>query len=272
VVKKMAVENVWIIDSLSGICIYDWCHETKEKTIDEQLVSGLLLAFKNFSSEAGLVDINAIEGIDRKLAYQSDDRFIIASICHSKDYEPLINKTLQGILKDFRKKYKKHLENDTSSDVSPYKTFQDDLESKLEGSSSPRSWISLLVGTIVGMVVVGSVFLAFALTRSMIIDALPETGNLVGLIILLVGFIFGGFVGGLIAGDRRFGMIASFILVIVIFVLFVALFSVVWESTTEKIFYPLVYLLTFTILSLSGGYTGGFLKERRSFYPMTTEI
>ncbi|NHK30452.1 MAG: hypothetical protein FK730_03815 [Asgard group archaeon] len=267
----MAVENVWIIDSLSGICIYDWCHETKEKTIDEQLVSGLLLAFKNFSSEAGLVDINAIEGINRKLAYQSDDRYIIASICHSKDYEPLINRTLQGILKDFRKKYKKQLEDDTS-DVSPYRTFDDDLENKLEGSSSSRTWISLLVGSIVGMFVIGAVFLVFALMRTRIIAALPETGNLVGLIILLVGFIIGGFVGGLLAGDRKFGMIASFILVIIIFVLFVALFSVAWVTTTEKIFYPLVYLITFTIISLSGGYTGGFLKERRSFYPITTQI
>ncbi|NHJ38829.1 MAG: hypothetical protein FK731_02270 [Asgard group archaeon] len=268
----MAIENVWIIDSSSGICIYDWCHETKEKTIDEQLVSGLLLAFKNFSSEAGLVDISAIEGIDRKLAYQSDDRFIIASICHTNDYEPLINKTLQGFLREFRKKYKSHLEEDSSSDVSPYRTFDENIETKLEGSTTPRTWISLLVGSIVGMFVIGAVFLAFALTRETISNVLPETGDIVGLIILLIGFIIGGFVGGLLAGDRKYGMIASFILVIIIFALFVAFFSVAWETIEQRIFYPLVYLLTFTILSLSGGYTGGFLRERRSFYPMTTDI
>lgn len=266
----MAVENVWIIDSLSGICIYDWCHETKDKTIDEQLVSGLLLAFKNFSSEAGLVDISAIEGIDRKLAYQSDDRFIIASICHSKDYEPLINKTLQGLLKDFRKKYKKHLE-DSSSDVSPFRTFDEDLETKLEGSSSSRTWISLCVGAIIGMLTIGVFFIAYYFIIN--ISSLTYSTE-IGFIALLVGYILAGMVSGIIAGDRRFGLISAFLTVLPIFPLVVVFTSIAWTdpSIIDYIYYSLLYFMLFVIFSMMGGLIGGFIKERKFFYPMISDI
>ncbi|NHJ31378.1 MAG: hypothetical protein FK732_00805, partial [Asgard group archaeon] len=170
----MAIENIWIIDSRSGICIFDWCTEHKEKTIDEQLVSGLLLAFKSFSSEAGLVDINAIEGIDKKLAYQADDRFIIASICHSKDYEPLINRTLQGLLADFRKKYKHLIDENSTTDVSPFRAFTEDLEAKLEGTTAIRNIVSLIVGAIVMTALVGSFFVIFFFVDDYINAALPE--------------------------------------------------------------------------------------------------
>ncbi|NHJ48243.1 MAG: hypothetical protein FK733_10695 [Asgard group archaeon] len=261
----MAIENVWIIDSFSGICIFDWCHETKEKTIDEQLVSGLLLAFRNFSSEAGLVEISAIEGIDRKLAYQADDRFIIASICHSKDFEPLINKSLQGLLKDFRKKYKKLLDEDQTTDVSPFRTFSNDIEETIEGTSAARTWISISVGSIMGMLMIGVFFIAFYFLNQITEYAF---------VVFIAGFIFAGFVSGLIAGDRRFGIISSFITVLPIFPFVILLARLGWENPTitDYIYYSLLYFLLFVIFSMMGGIIGGYFKERRKFYPMTEFI
>ncbi|RLI67644.1 MAG: hypothetical protein DRP02_14140 [Candidatus Gerdarchaeota archaeon] len=264
----MAIENVWIIDLNSGICIYDWYHESKEKTIDEQLVSGLLLAFRNFSSEAGLVDISAIEGLDRKLAYKTDDRFIIAAICHSKDYEPLINKTLLDILKMFRQKYEDILK-DSTTDVSPFRTFDEVLVERLKGTVAARTVISTLSGAITSMVTIGLFFIAYYFLIGIIKSAIPNGGNIVGLIILLIGFIIAGFVGGLIAGERKFGIIASFVSVILIFVLFVAFFSREWETLTELVFNSILFFLLFSIMAFTGGLLGGYLKERRYFYPIT---
>jgi len=265
----LAIENLWIIDSNSGICIYDWYHHTKEKTIDEQLVSGLLIAFRNFSSEAGLVDISAIEGLDRKLAYKADDRFIIAAICHSKDYEPLINKTLLDILKMFRKKYRDILK-DSTTDVSPFRTFDEDLVARLEGKTYARTVISTSVGVISSMVIIAAFFVGYYFFINKLITILPpeKGGYIVGLIIILVGFIVGGFVGGLIAGERRFGIIASLISVLPVFSLFIAFFSSDWTDLTKLIFYSLLYFLLFSIMALLGGLLGGYLKERRFLYPM----
>ena len=37
VVRNLAIENIWIIDSSSGICIFDWYARPRDKNIDEQL-------------------------------------------------------------------------------------------------------------------------------------------------------------------------------------------------------------------------------------------
>jgi len=265
----LAIENIWIIDSNSGICIFDWYHETKEKTIDEQLVSGLLLAFRNFSSEAGLVDISAIEGIDRKLAYKADDRFIIASICHSKDFEPLIEKTLLGLLEDFKRKYKELLDSGATTDVSPFRTFDEDIIEKLEGTTSSRTAVSTLVGSIISMAIIAVAFITYAFTIGPLAASVPDGGHIIGLIILLVGFITAGFFGGLVAGGRRLGIIASFISVIPVFAIFYGFYSGDWTSVTQKIFYALLYFLLFSVFALSGGVIGGYSKEKRFLYPMT---
>ena len=268
---NLAIENIWMIDSHSGICIYDWCTETKEKTIDEQLVSGLLLAFRNFSSEAGLVDISAIEGIDRKLAYKADDRFIIASICHSKDYEPLVDETLLGLLKDFRKKYKHLLDEGATTDVSPFRTFDENITNKLEGTTASRNIISLSVGAIITAALIGAMFAVYFFTITPIRNALPESGGLLGLMILLVGFIIGGFFGGLVAGERRFGMIASFISVLPITGFFIAFFRVDWDTMSKMIINSALFFLLFSVMAISGGLLGGYLKERKFLYPVNID-
>ena len=266
----MAIENIWIIDSNSGICIYDWCTEFKEKTIDEQLVSGLLLAFKSFSSEAGLVDISAIEGIDRKLAYQADDRFIIASICHSNDNEPLVNKTLQGLLADFRKKYKDLIDEDSTTDVSPFRTFHKDLESKLEGTTATRSTTSLIAGAIITMMLVGIIYVIFFFVNPLILLQLPKSGAVLSLIIIFIGYFTSGFIGGLIAGDRRFGIYTGIFASIPVTAFFIGFLYKTWIATNiaTVIINSLLYFILFLLLITAGGIVGGYRREQRFLYPL----
>ncbi|MCK5159820.1 MAG: hypothetical protein KAR08_11710 [Candidatus Heimdallarchaeota archaeon] len=266
----MAIENIWIIDSNSGICIYDWCTEFKEKTIDEQLVSGLLLAFKSFSSEAGLVDISAIEGIDRKLAYQADDRFIIASICHSNDNEPLVNKTLQGLLADFRKKYKDLIDEDSTTDVSPFRTFHKDLESKLEGTTATRNTTSLIAGAIITMMLVGIIYVIFFFVNPLILLQLPKSGAVLSLIIIFIGYFTSGFIGGLIAGDRRFGIYTGIFASIPVTALFIGFLYKTWIATNiaTVIINSLLYFILFILLITAGGIVGGYRREQRYLYPL----
>lgn len=269
----MAIENIWIIDSNSGICIYDWCTEFKEKTIDEQLVSGLLLAFRSFSSEAGLVDISAIEGIDRKLAYQADDRFIIASICHSNDYEPLVNKTLQGLLADFRKKYKHLIDEDSTTDVSPFRTFHEDLELKLEGTTATRSVISLVAGAIITMMLVGIIYVIYFFIHDDIVLLLPESGDILNLIIIFVGYFLSGIVGGLIAGDRKYGIYSGIFASILATGLFIAFLYQDWIliNVAAVVINSLLYTILFLLLTTAGGIVGGYRREQRYLYPLNID-
>ncbi|MCG3253878.1 MAG: YrzE family protein [Candidatus Heimdallarchaeota archaeon] len=269
----MAIENIWIIDSNSGICIYDWCTEFKEKTIDEQLVSGLLLAFRSFSSEAGLVDISAIEGINRKLAYQADDRFIIASICHTNDYEPLVNKTLQGLLADFRKKYKHLIDEDSTTDVSPFRTFHEDLETKLEGTTATRSTISLIAGAIITMMLVGVIYVIYFFTNDNINALLPESGNILNLIIVFIGYFVSGAIGGLIAGDRRYGIFSGIVASIPTTGVFIIFLFPEWMdiNVAAVVINSILYLILFLVLTTAGGIIGGYRREQRYLYPLDIE-
>ncbi|MFW9924978.1 MAG: hypothetical protein ACFFDW_17005 [Candidatus Thorarchaeota archaeon] len=269
----MAVENIWIIDSMSGICIFDWYLNIKRKTIDEQLVSGLLIAFKNFSSEAGLVDISAIEGLDKKLAYKSDDRFIIAGICHSKDYEPLINRTLLDLLERFRKKYKDLLDDGMTTDVSPFRTFDDDIAEALEGTTSARNVVTTLTGIIASLLIAALVFVGyfFLITPIQNITSIA-IGDIIGLVYLLVGMLVGGFIAGLVAGERKFGIIAGSISIIPIIGLMVGFFFNSWGDLTSIIFRALLYLILFGALASLGGLFGGYLKESKFFVPPADEL
>ncbi len=263
----MAIENIWIIDSNSGICIYDWCSENKEKTIDEQLVSGLLIAFKNFSSEAGLVDISAIEGIDRKLAYKSQGNYLVASICHEKDYEPLVNETLLKILKSFLKKYADVLD---STDVSPYRTFDEDMIKLLDGTTAARNFLSTIIGAIAAVSIIAVLFLVGFTTIGKVNAALgDDVGPIILLIEILVGVFIGGLVSGVIAGERRIAMISSGITAIPVIGILIGLQVSAWTAIgiTSAVFNSLLYFLIFCAISILGGILGGYIKERRFLFP-----
>jgi len=273
VVRNLAIENVWIIDSTSGICIFDWYARPRDKNIDEQLVSGLLIAFKNFSSEAGLVDISAIEGIDKKLAYITDDHFIIAGVCHTKDYEALVDKTFTKLIKQFRNKYKDLLESGMTTDVSPFRTFEKEIVETLTDSSSSRNVITMTTGIIISLLLAGLIFVGYFFAIGGLLNLVnPDIANIIGLILLLVGMMFSGFAGGLIAGDRKLGIIAGAISSLLILVLMVIFFHVSWSNNggiTSVVFYSLLYFLLFGAMASLGGMLGGFIKESRFFYPPT---
>ncbi|MBD3192359.1 MAG: hypothetical protein GF308_17100 [Candidatus Heimdallarchaeota archaeon] len=262
----MAIQTIWIIDSYSGVCLYDWYSKSDEQKIDEQLVSGLLMAFRSFSSEAGLVDISEIEGIDKKLAYQASDRYIIASICHAEDYELLVEQTLLAILQAFIQKYKDILAED-SPDVTPFRTFNPTVTKMLKGTTAKRSPLTTTVGAISSMFLVAIVFTVAFLTLGPLNNALDnDSASIIMFVELLIGMFLGGLIGGIVAGDRRRGIIASVSSVIPVLILLIILMQSSWTSLSDKVFYPLLYLVVFGSVIALGGVLGGYLKERRFFY------
>lgn len=262
----MAIRTIWIIDSYSGVCLYDWYSQSEEQKIDEQLVSGLLMAFRSFSSEAGLVDISEIEGVDKKLAYQASDRYIIASICHANDYDVLVAQTLLAILQAFIQEYKEILAEE-SPDVTPFRTFNKKVNKMLEGTTAKRSPLTTTVGAISSMFLVAIVFTVAFLTLGPLNTAVgSDSASIIMFVELLIGMFLGGLIGGVIAGDRRRGMLASVSSVIPVLILLIILMQSSWTSLSDKVFYPLLYLVVFGSVIALGGLLGGYLKERRFFY------
>jgi hypothetical protein len=266
----LAIQNVWIIDSSSGICIYDWYLNPEESIIDEQLVSGLLIAFKNFSSEAGLVDISAIEGLDKKLAYQAIDKYIIAAICHGNDYEPLVDETLHKILSRFRKRFAELLDNDMTTDVSPFREFDDELYSMIEGRNANRGPITIFVGSLSSLFIIGVVAIIAVATLPNLAAILPFTYQIVFFLELLISIFIGGLVGGLVAGERRIAIIASAASIVPVIIALLILLIPGWGTVTNKLFYSLLYIVIFEAICILGGLLGGYLRERRYFFPVLT--
>ncbi|MEA2070989.1 MAG: hypothetical protein U9O98_06825 [Asgard group archaeon] len=267
----MAIQTVWIIDSESGICIYDWYAIHDPNIINEQLISGLLIAFKNFSSEAGLVEISAIEGLTKKLAYQTKGKYIIAAICNRRDYEPLINKTLLKIINKFTTKFKQALE-DFSMDVSQFHVFDTELEKVLEGNTAPRNFFSTFGGTMASLAVLAGVFIGFLFGLKPLAGIIgQETTDILTFVILLLGIFLANLLGGYITGERRLSFISSEAAVLPLIGILIYINQGNWGGISNKLFFSLLYLVIFSAVALLGGLLGGFLKERRYFVPIVKE-
>jgi hypothetical protein len=269
----LAIKTIWIIDGKSGICIFDWYAKEEDYLIDEQLIAGLLIAFRDFSSEAGLVDISAIEGVNKKLAYFAGDRFIIAAICNSRDYEPLVNSTLEQILKLFKKEFSDQLKDEAAINTNIFQDFSKIVIKQLEGKSAPRTTISAVAGGIASLFIVGAVFTVAFLSLGPIATSIDQSSaNIILFIELLIGMFLGGFIGGIIAGERQKGMIVGVVSVFPIIILLIILMNKYWGSISDKIFYPLLYLVIFSAMTLLGGLYGGYLKEKRFFFEEPEQV
>ncbi|MBN1330498.1 MAG: hypothetical protein JXA54_13570 [Candidatus Heimdallarchaeota archaeon] len=189
------IQAIWIITD-TGQCIFS--HKYVTLDIDDQLISGLLLAFDAFSNESGIGGVQQIGGEDNQFVYGSSGKLLVAALADKRDNPELVERLMVKISKNFQEKYKPYLSDISFVDLNVFNGFEKEIDNVLLKKVYNRGISSTIFGTFVALAITAGVFLLIY-------------ENILGGAIFLVFLIFvpGMLIGSLIAGKITYGLIVS---------------------------------------------------------------
>jgi len=254
------IQAIWIITD-TGQCIFS--HKYIELDIDDQLISGLLMAFDAFSNESGIGGVQQIGGEDNQFIYGSgsSSKLMIAALADKRDNPELVEKLMVKVSDIFQDKYKQYLGEDLSYiDLNTFDGFEVEIDSVLLKKIYNRGVGSTIFGTIVALALVAGAFI-------LMYDFLAVAIFLVFLI-----FVPGLFIGALVAGKSIYGLVVSLITVSPIIGYYAYTISTtgIALSDTLPAIISNIFLMAVTYLSIAivCGILGGGIIDRRRLFPL----
>ena len=288
------IHNLYII-SEGGIAIY-----TKnfiKTSMDEQLISGFLLAVGNFAKEAvgsGLRKIEMETGEQLFVYYDFSSKLTAAAITSPKDHPQLVTEILPEILAFFTKQFGEKINGPhIIEDALKFDPF---VKSMLEGKTAIRNKKRFIFGLILGSLTLILLLIALLIPLAIVAQVFQEnlaevvttytpsdpeflTGILtatVGLFFMLelglvILFVPSSYVAGYVAGSKHKGKwigVAFFFFTVALSIGF-SFFNVglLLLTVILVVFFPLA-LLT----SIALGYLGGLKRDKRKLYPIDPEL
>ncbi|NVM28218.1 MAG: hypothetical protein HWN65_05210 [Candidatus Helarchaeota archaeon] len=288
------IHNLYIIN-VGGIAIYT--KNFAKSLMDEQLISGFILAVGNFAKEAvgsGLRKIEMETGEQLFVYHDLSTRLTAAAVTGSKDHPKLVSNVLPEILAFFAKYFGDKLDSPHLAREVP--KFDPIVKSILEGKTAERNKKRFIFGLILGSLLLILLLILFIIPLALIamnfqtgleqliaatIDYFdPEF--LAGILSLTVGLFFmlelvlvaiflpSSFVAGYTAGSRSRGKwigVAFFFLTTVLSIV-LGIFNVgaLLLTVILIVFFPLAL-----ITSIAMGYLGGLRRDKRKLYPIDPE-
>jgi hypothetical protein len=248
------IQAIWIITE-TGQCIFS--HKYAVLDIDDQLISGLLVAFDAFSSESGIGGIQQIAGEDNQFVYGSSGKLLVAAIADKRDNGDLVEKLMRKIANIFQEKYASYIHDLTFVDLNVFNGFEEEIDDVLLRKIYNRGASSTIFATIVSIALAAGVFF---LLYNIIVQAA---------FLVFLAFIPALFIGALIAGKSTYGIITSGITILPV-IGYIAYQMVKFggsdvEATINSIFLMAVTYITIAILC---GFLGGGIIDRRRLFPL----
>ena len=119
------VSNTWIIQNLSGICMFE--ASFMEIDMDSELISGFLMAIQNFGKQLTKTPLDhiAFKSLRLTLLVKEDIIVIIATVPNAEESE--IYTLLNDLEDKFLGKYQQILK-EWDNDVSKFYSFKEDVE------------------------------------------------------------------------------------------------------------------------------------------------
>lgn len=254
------IQAIWIITD-TGQCIFS--HKYCELEIDDQLISGLLIAFDAFSSESGIGGVQQIGGKDNQFVYGPSKKLLVAALADKRDNAALVEKLMVKIADLFQEKYAAHLHDVAFVDLNTFKGFENDIDQILKRKVYNRGVGSTIFATIVSLAIAAGVFL-------LLFNILDEAVFLV-----FLAFIPGLFLGALIAGKNTYGLISSIITVSPIIVYYsYSLIKAYWgtDAILNVVFDIFLMAVTYITIAMLCGIGGGSIIDNRRLFPLTDEL
>ena len=284
------IQNLYII-SEGGIAVYS--KNYAKSTLDEQLISGFLLATGNFAKEtvgSGLKKIEMQKGEQLCIFYDESLKLSVAAIVGAEDHPKLVSEILQDILRKYGEMFKDKIGSPSISEESP--KFDPIVDKILADRTAKRDKKRFILGLLLGGLILGTLllFLFIPYLKEAVITFISQIISLYGggphtyldailffgefslklEITLLLAFIPSSFIAGYLAGSRSKGKVIG--LIFFFFALglsFIAIFIDVISILI--VFMLLIYIPLVLITSIVLGYLGGLLRDRRVLYPIALD-
>ncbi|MHA1145151.1 MAG: hypothetical protein ACTSRW_10470 [Candidatus Helarchaeota archaeon] len=252
--------TIYLINE-AGICIYE--RHYVENKLDPDLVTGFMNAVGSFAKEAFLSGLQSMELEDNKrLIYgiDSKNRLLAAALADQVDHPKLQERILQQVIEAFLHDYEQTLNDVVKPKV--YEGFTEKLDKIIKRRVRKRG--KLQFGLACGLSLL-CVFL-LGVFMSPLLDVLNNTPYSILAIFI---FIPPPLVSGLVAGNRKNGIIASTITLIPLIPLLL---------TSEPRYLGLLFITFVIMLLMIGslyvtlGMLTGFLIERFYLYPKPANL
>jgi len=253
------IQAIWIITD-TGQCIFS--HKYIELEIDDQLISGLLVAFDAFSSESSIGGVQQIGGEDNQFIYGPSKKLLVAALADKRDNAALVERLMVKISDLFQERYASHLQDVAFVDLNVFKGFEDEIDQILKPKVYNRGVGSTVFATIVSIAITVGVFM-------LLLNILDQAVFLV-----FLAFIPGLFIGALIAGKSTFGLISSIITVLPIIGYYsYSLISSAWGTDTilNVVFDIFLMAVTYITIAMLCGIGGGSIIDNRRLFPLTKQ-
>ncbi|MBD3229580.1 MAG: hypothetical protein GF329_15470 [Candidatus Lokiarchaeota archaeon] len=288
------IQSIVIINA-GGVCIYN--KNFTASKVDEQLLSGFLIAVSNFSGEvmSEESELQTINAKDRKIVTYKDKykELSIAAIADILDRDSLLLKVLKEVLDKFYERYQTVIADPKITSYN--KKFDSIAKETINKYVSVRGKKEFILGLIAGSIIV---FFLFFIQMPLVIGystgfitAIPSgpSTNIAMLLlpaalyslelqsIAFICFAPAGFITGYIAGSRKKGVYIGIILNVLLFFITIILIILSLTVFTGNFFMifsfgMIVLIITFIPLNLvtafAFSYLGGLWKDKRKLYPL----
>ncbi len=274
--------NAVFIISAGGGCVF--YHEFKKLGggIDQDLVSGFLIALQNFARETfGEAQepqkLDLATGLRLVYSLDKETELLGAAISDSVDHPKLVQKLIDRILKEFIKLFKEKL--NTSYNVQQFSEFEHYVEQLIKSKITKRGTLSCFLGILIASLIIPAV-----LVPSLIL-IIRAGVDLTSDFFYLASFLFviGGLpqiLAGYIAGNKKLAVISSIIMslfVIPVLILglglnlLIALFTGGIKIGLQGLFLYLVFMPLILPENIALSYFGGYRREIKRLNPLIEE-
>lgn len=255
------IQAIWIITE-TGQSIFS--HKYVQLDIDDQLISGLLVAFDAFSSESGIGGIQQITGEDNQFVYGSSGKLLVAAIADNRDNGVFVEKLMRKIANIFQEKYANYLHDTSFVDLNVFNGFEEEIDNILLNKIYNRGAVSTLFATFVSLALAVGVFI---LLYNIIVQAA---------FLVFLAFIPALFIGALIAGRNSYGLISSGITILPVigYIAYSMIVNGLADGFDIKEIINSVFLMavTYITIALLCGILGGGIIDRRRLFPLDKKV
>ena len=247
-------KNIWIINAV-GLCIYHR-NFSGEEAVDEQLMSGLLVALRQYSEEALKLSLYTLGGKERKLviAFGKKSKVLGAVECDQEDSPELVERIIRQLIKFIPQEYL------TGEIAKPFSSegFERMLEKEIYGREKKIGSLRDLIA--LTLVLIVAVFYSIDSYINYVEDLYDAGNNIQGFIVQLGPVWISGALIGYISMREKVIAIAGILEIIALNIVLYGQIEDAWFAAT----------ILGIMLVLTGFAVIWFIKGRKLFFIQET--
>ena len=279
--------NALYIVSEDGTCIYTYRARETKRELDEQLISGFLLAVRNIAKEAFLDKLQRLEmGINQLVyGYKEQDgvQLYAALISDTRDHPDLLGEILEELLTRFVTEFKEEIDNFLKKRVVSKKLkkfdgmIKETVDSRLRRFDilKPRDEKTFVLAIAISLLLFNIGF-GIAILLQNLYDIKDTAPQALAVLIFVGCFFIPGSTAGAVIGNGRHGIRAAIIAIILGVISLAAIFwhhlsdlgeGLGFSGQSAALGLILALLFLSPAYGLLGYFAGSYI-ERRTLYPL----